>query len=264
MRRSLLLIAAAAVAVPQVAYAETPSDQAWFDLGVFRAHINSHLRLGNEKLGIEGTDVDFEKDLGLKSHRWMPKATAGIRFLKRFRLEGDYFQLTREGHIDLTHNLTIDDIVFPLSADVDTHFKTDIYRVAVGYSFVRQDRAEFGISIGAHVSSAKFRIRALNSALEEHRSKSAPLPNVGLYGSIALWGPVALDGNVDAFKLKVGNFKGTLVDGQLGLNYRIIKNLGVGVGYRYAHYKIQARTNSWDGTLWYNYSGPTAYLELAI
>lgn len=264
MRKSLLLVAAAAVAAPQVAWAETPSDQAWLDVGIFRANINSHLRLGNEKLGIEGTDVDFEKDLGLDSKKWTPKATAGVRFLKRFRLEGDYFQLTRDGHIDITHNLTIDDTVFPLSADVETHFRTDIYRVAVGYSFVRQDTAEFGISVGAHVSSAKFRIQALNAALEEHRSKSAPLPNVGLYGSVGLWGPVSLDANIDAFKLKVGKFKGTLLDGQLGLNYRIVKNLGVGVGYRYAHYKIQAHTNSWDGTLWYNYSGPTAYLELAI
>jgi hypothetical protein len=264
MKRSLLLIAAATIAAPQIAWAETPTDQAWLDAGVFRAHINSHLRLGNEKLGIQGTDVDFEKDLGLDSNKWMPKATAGVRFLKRFRLEGDYFQLNRDGHIDLTHNLTIDDTVFPLSADIDTHFRTNIYRVAVGYSFVRQDRAELGVSLGAHVTSAKFQIEALNSALEEHRSKSAPLPNVGLYGSLVLWGPIVLQGNIDAFKVKVGKYKGTLLDGQIALNYRIVKNLGVGAGYRYAHYKIQARTSSWDGTLWYTYSGPTAYLEVAI
>jgi len=264
MRTHLLAAAALAAVTPTIAYAEQPSDSAWFDLGVFRAHVNSHLRLGNENLGIHGTDVDFEKDLGLRSDKWMPKATAGVRFLKRFRLEGDFFQLNRSGDLVLSHNLTIDDTVFPINVDVHSSFRTNIYRVAVGYSFVRQDNVEFGVALCAHVSSAKFRIQALQGNLEEHRSKSAPLPNVGLYGSTALWGPVTLQGNVDAFKLKVGNFKGTLIDGQAALNYRLMKNVGIGAGYRYAHYKIQAKTHSWDGTLWYTYSGPVAFVELAM
>ena len=264
MRTYLLLIAAAAVAAPEVAGAETPNDKAWLDAGVFHANINSHLRLGNESLGIEGTDVDFEKDLALDSSRWMPKVSAGVRFLKRFRLEGDYFRLNRDGDRLLSHSITIDDSVFQVSAHVRSNFRTNIYRVGVGYSVVKQDNAELGVSIGAHVTSAKFRIGVLNGALEEHRSKSAPLPNVGVYGSVRVWGPLAVQGNVDAFKLRVGKFKGTLLDGQLGLNYRLMKNLGIGAAYRYAHYKIQARTKSWDGTLWYTYKGPMAYVELAI
>jgi hypothetical protein len=264
VRKYLLLVAVAAISTPQIAWAERSSDAAWLDLGAFRAQINSHLRLGNEKLGIEGTDVDFEKDLGLQDKRWMPKATAGIRFLKRFRFEADHFRLTRDNKFVISKNITIDDTTFPLSADIDTHFKTDIYRVALGYSFIRRDNAELGVAVGAHVSSADFRIAALNSALEEHRSKSAPLPNVGVYGSVGLWGPVTLQGNVDAFKLKVGNFKGSLIDGQLAVNYRFMKNVGAGLGYRYAHYKISAHTNNWDGTLWYNYSGPMAFIELAL
>ena len=88
----------------------------------------------------------------------------------------------------------------------------------------------------------------LGIGLEQQRSKSAPLPNVGLYGSIKLFGPVALQGNVDAFKLKVGNYKGKLLDGQLGLDYRFAKNFGAGIGYRYAYYKITGDTHNWHGS----------------
>jgi hypothetical protein len=264
MRKSLLFLAALLLARPQVATAETPSDHAWLNLGVFRAHIDSHLRLGNERLGIEGTKLDFEKDLGLDSSRWMPSGAFGVRFLKRFRIEGEDFRLARGRDFLIKRDLIIDDTLFPVAVDVHTHFRTDIYRLAVGYSFVRRDNAELGLAVGAHVSSAKFGIEALNGALEEHRSKSAPLPNVGLYGNVRLWGPITAQGNIEAFKLKVGNYKGTLLAGQLGLNYRIVRNLGLGLGYRYAHYKIQAHTNSWDGAVWYSYSGPTAYLELAL
>lgn len=267
MRKYLLLVAVAAISTPQIAWAETSTDAAWLQAGVFKAHIDSNLRLGNEKLGIPGTDVDFESDLGLDSSRIMPKATAGIRFLKRMRLEGDFFQLGRDGHRVLKENITIDDTVFPINAAVDSTFRTNIYRLALGYSFVRNDNAEFGVAAGAHVSSAKFRIEGSvvgSALLEEHRSKSAPLPNVGVYGNVRLSGPLTLVGNIEAFKLKVGNFKGTLFDGQVGLNYRFMKNVGAGIGYRYAYYKISAHTHSWDGTLWYDYSGPMAYIELAL
>lgn len=267
VKKYLLLVAAAAVASPQVAWAESPSDQAWLDLGVFAAHIDSDLRLDNANLGIEGTRVDFESDLGLDSSRVMPKANAGIRFLKRFRLEGDYFQLSRSGELPLKGTLVIDDTVFPIDVDVHSSFKTNIYRVALGYSFVRNDNAELGVAAGAHITSARFRIRGegpLGITLEERRSKSAPLPNVGLYGSTRLTGNLWFQGVVDAFKMKYGHYKGTLFDAQAGVNYRFAKNFGVGAGYRYAYYKVSGNANDWHGVLRYDYLGPVAYLEVAF
>jgi hypothetical protein len=267
VRKYLLAVAAAAIAAPQVAWAERPSDHAWLDLGAFAAHIDSDLRLDNETLGIEGTRVDFEKDLGLDSSKVMPKASIGVRIGKAFRVEGDFVQLRRTGDLTLDENLVIDDTVFPIHAEVHTDFKTDIYRVAAGYSFVRQDDKEFGIAVGAHVTTGTFHIRGegpLGIGLEEHRSKSAPLPNVGLYGSIKLFGPVSLQGNVDAFQMKYGHYKGKLLDGQLAADYRFAKNFGAGLGYRYAWYRITGDTHNWHGVLSYSYSGPVAYLELAF
>src|SRR4051794_14373408 len=80
----VLAAAALTVAVPQAAWAENPADKVWVDLGAFRAHIDSHLRLDNETLGIQGSHVDFERDLGLDSNSWMPKANAGVRIGNRF------------------------------------------------------------------------------------------------------------------------------------------------------------------------------------
>jgi hypothetical protein len=267
MRKFLFAVAVLLVVAPEAAVAERPSDRAWIDLGAFAAHIDSGLRFDNETLGIEGTHVDFERDLGLDSSRVMPKASVGVRLGKAFRLEGDFFQLRRKGHIALSENLIIDDTVFPLNAEVHTDFRTNIYRVAAGYSFVRQDGKEFGIAVGAHVTSATFHIRGegpLGIGREEHRSKSAPLPNVGLYGSIDLFGPVSLQGNVDAFKMKAGHYKGELVDGQLALNYRFASHFGAGLGYRYAHYKVTGNTHNWHGVLSYDYSGPVVFVEAAF
>ena len=266
MRKHLVAVAAFAAVVSGAARAERPSDHAWLNAGGFYAHIDSNLRMDNQNLGIEGTNVDFERHLGLDSSRFLPKVTAGVRIGGRFRVEADYFSLSRDGHVVLDETIRIDDTIFPLGAEVHTDFDTDIYRVAAGYSFIRRDNAELGVSAGAHVTKASFRIEAhvLGVDLEEHRSKSVPLPNVGIYGNIDLFGPVSLQGTVDAFKMKAGKYKGTLLDGQLSLEARVARNFGIGLGYRYAYYKVKAHKHDWRGKLTYDYYGPMAYLELAF
>jgi len=262
-----LAAAVAAVATPQAAYASLPTDNVWFDLGVFVAHIDSDLRLDNETLGLEGTRIDFENDLGLDNSRIMPKATAAARFLKRFRAQADWFQLNRSGNLMLNGQLVIDDTVFPIHAEVDSQFKTNVYRLSLGYSLVRNDNAEFGIAAGAHVAHAKFSVEGkgpLGIGLEEHRSKSAPLPNVGVFGSAKLTGPLWFQAHAEAFKMKYGNYTGQLFDGEAALEYRFHHNFGVGLGYRYTNYKVSGRSHSWHGVLRYDYYGPVAYVELAF
>lgn len=260
-------IAILAVAAPTAASAEVAGDKAWLDVGGFWASIDSDLRIDNQALGIEGTRIDFEGDLGLDSSRALPKITAGIRLGPRFRIEGDFFRLGRNGELVIDETLRIDDTVYPIGASVRTKFRTNIYRIGIGYSLVKSDQGEFGVSAGVHMSKGKFNIQANalgGTLLEEGRSKSFPLPNVGLFGNVHLFGPVSLQASADAFKMKAGNYKGSLVDGHLALEARLLKNVGVGAGYRYAGYKLRADKSDWRGKLSYSYSGPMAYAELAF
>ena len=265
----ILIAAAGAVLalVPGAAQAEVAGDKAWIDVGGFWASIDSDVRIDNQALGIEGTRIDFERHLGLDDSRAMPKVTGGIRIGSRFRVEADYFRLSRSGELVILEALRIDDTVYPVNASVSTNFRTDIYRLAVGYSLVRNDKAEFGVSAGVHQSRGKFNIAASalgGTLLEEGRTKSFPLPNVGLYGNMHLFGPVSLQGSADAFQMKYGNYKGSLIDAHVAVEARLIKNAGLGVGYRYAGYKLTADKSDWRGKLSYSYSGPMAYLELAF
>lgn len=253
--------------VPAVAHAEVTGDKAWLDVGAFWASIDSDLRIDNQALGVEGTRIDFESHLGLDDSRTLPKVTGGIRIGKRFRLEGDYFRLSRSGELVLLESLRIDDTVYPIGAAVETDFRTDIYRIALGYSLIRNDQGEFGVSAGVHQSRGKFQVQALllgGTLLEERRSKSFPLPNVGLYGNVHLFGPVSLQASADAFQMKAGNYKGSLIDAHVGLEARLLKNAGIGAGYRYAGYKLKADKSDWRGKLSYSYSGPMVYVELAF
>lgn len=64
--------------------------------------------------------------------------------------------------------------------------------------------------------------------------------------------------------MKAGKYTGSLIDAQIGFEARVLKNIGVGLGYRYAGYRVKARKNDWRGKLDYSYSGPMAYIELAF
>ena len=267
MRVYFASAAAVLLLVPGIAQAEVTGDKVWLDVGAFWASIDSDLRIDNQALGVEGTRIDFENHLGLDKSRTLPKVTGGIRIGKRFRVEGDYFRLARSGELVLLESLRIDDTVYPIGAAVETDFRTDIYRIALGYSLVRNEQGEFGVSAGVHQSRGKFKIQALllgGTLLEERRSKSFPLPNVGLFGNMHLFGPVSLQASADAFQMKAGNYKGSLIDAHLGLEARLLKNAGIGAGYRYAGYKLKADKSDWRGKLSYSYSGPMVYVELAF
>ena len=267
MRVFIASAAAILAMIPGTAQAELSGDKAWLDVGGFWASIDSDLYIDNEELGIEGTRIDFEHHLGLDDSRALPKITGGIRIGSRFRAEADYFRLSRSNELVLLESIIIDDTVYPVGASVETDFSTDIYRMGAGYSFVRTDKAEFGVSAGVHWSHGKFKVAANllgGTLLEERRSKSFPLPNVGLYGSLHLFGPVSLQGSADAFQMKYGDYKGSLIDAHMALEARVMKNVGIGAGYRYAGYKLKANKNDWNGKLSYSYSGPMAYVELAF
>jgi len=175
-----LAAAVAAVATPQAAYASLPTDNVWFDLGVFVAHIDSDLRLDNETLGLEGTRIDFENDLGLDNSRIMPKATAAARFLKRFRAQADWFQLNRSGNLMLNGQLVIDDTVgIVATANLDNRsFRLNFEVAAAFYDRATIDRLAKRFEIdreASHAFPAKRRPEMVTALFESVARLTSPV-----------------------------------------------------------------------------------------
>lgn len=252
------------------AYAERPEDKIWVQGGGFRANIDTFAQVDNQKMGLPGTPIDFEKDLGLRNRGWLPKIAGGVRLGHKLRAEADYFSLSRHGSATLSNLLGVDQTVFPVGAEVDTDFSTKIWRIALGWSPVLTEKAEFGMALGVHLTDAKFRLEAdvpiggVMTSLVEQQKAVIPLPNVSLYGNYNLNKTFGLHAKVDLLSLKVKDYKGKLVDAQLGIGARVQKNIGVGIAYRYVRYNLEARTGDWHGNLKYRYHGPLAFVEVAF
>ena len=100
-------------------------------------------------LGI-GTEINLEDDLGISSDETTFWGGVSWRFARKHRLSVAYFGFTRDSSAVANKELTIGDETFPVGASLSTDFKLQIVPIAYSYSFMNEEKYEFGASLGLH------------------------------------------------------------------------------------------------------------------
>jgi opacity protein-like surface antigen len=261
---AIVLTAASLCSAP--ATAQSLSDRYWFELGGYFPAVDSKARVSSD--GTAGTDVDFEKDLDLDHHETLPAFSAGARIGHSFRVTLEYYSLDRKGSTDLSRNIVFDDVTYPVSGTVSSNFNSDVYRATVGWSFVRKPNYEFGAAIGFHGTefeiglSGNGTVNGTPGQFESRRRKLfAPVPTIGLYGAYEVAPNLELGGNLDWLSLRIGDYDGRLLNTEAKLTYRVMKNVGLGIGYRYVDYRVDVKKPDWTGRLTYQFHGPTVFVQ---
>lgn len=146
MRPWLLFLLAAAIAgTPLYAAAQQQAGKAMhpglerrFDINIggYFPRIDTKLRVDSPTLGV-GTTVDFESDLGLTDHQSRPWVLASFRFWERWRIEGEYFNLSRSRTVPINRTIQFRDTVYPINTVLQAEYDVDVYRLGVGYSFLK-------------------------------------------------------------------------------------------------------------------------------
>jgi hypothetical protein len=266
------VLAAVSLLVPLAVQAESlhpKLDSAFnLDVGGYWPSIDSTLRV--DRAGGIGTEVDLEDDLDLNDRETMPFALMNFRFGDRWRIEAEYFTLTREVTHVTARDLTIGDVIFPAGTDVTTNFDSDIYRLSAGYSFLKRPNYEAGASLGIHVTTFDLGVRSVGGALSESADTLAPLVTLGLYGQYALSPKWLLTGRLDVFALEYEEYSGSLVNFNAAVEYQVAKHFGLGLGYRHVDLNLEADPTltvgdtEWGGEFDYAFSGPTLYLSMVF
>lgn len=243
----------------------------WFQISGYRPSIDSNLQY-SPKTGAAGTEVSFERDLGLADRKTLPALLLGARFGDGWRGEFEYFKLSRSARTNLINgSITVDDTVYPVSASVASQFDSQVYRVGLGYSFLKTPDAELGAVVGLHITGFKVALEGdglVNgqpvASKRVTQDKTVPLPTLGVYGTYAFAPHWAASGRVDVLSLKVGEYRGKLLNMQANLLYRFTPNVGLGVGYRYDDYKLKADRTDWRGKLEYQFKGPQVLMDVGF
>jgi len=260
--------AAALLCWSATASAEGPQDRYWFGLEYFYPTISSTARLDNTATARPGTEVRLEDELALSDRKGTPYINLGMRLGENWRIEFEYYALKRDATKTITRDIDWGDVTYPVGATINTKFDSTIYRLTGGWSFIRNQQAEAGLSFGLHSTDFKTHLSGQTTGgagfQTEGFDQLVPLPTVGLYGSYLVAPQVILRGRVDFLSLKYQDYDGRLMNWMGAVDWRVTKNFGVGVGYRYVDYKLEATKSNFTGEVQYTFKGPTLYVNGAF
>lgn len=259
------LVSSALLAAP--ASAQALQDRYWVEASAFWPDIATTVNVSSRG-GRVGTDIDLEDDLNMKDRKALPAFLAGARLGERFTIIGEYYGLDRNGSASIARDITFDDVTYPAGVNVESSFQSDVYRLVVGYSFIRRENLELGAAIGLHATSfdaalsGQGRIgEAAAQTLRRERDLLAPMPTVGLYGGYQVTPRLTLTARADYMSLSSGKYDGQILNTEARAGYRVWKNVGVGAMYRHVDYEFEIEKNRWQGRLDYRFSGPALFLQ---
>src|SRR3954471_5046645 len=143
----------------------------------------------NSNEGNNGTEIDFEDDLGFKSTTETFLADFQWRASRRSRFDLSFYQLNRSATSTIDKDINFADSTYRANATVKGFFNTDIYRFSYGYALLAKPKYELGLMIGAHVVRANVGVGLYTPNASVTRTNdfgvTAPLPNFGIWGGYA-------------------------------------------------------------------------------
>ena len=274
MRRALVagtLIWAAIATTPR-ARAQDAFPRFEVSGGGLVAAFDTTVRL-DDVLGIEGTTVDFEDDLGLdtRSTTWFVQAL--WRPGRRHQLSLSYQGFARElSRTLLDREITFGGETYGVGAEVGAVVDAQYLSADYGFAFVAKPRLEVGASIGvtgvrlesgieaaAGVSGAGSTSRSIDRRVDY----DVPLPLPGLFVNARLHPRVSLKASGKGLKGSAGDYSAALVEARAGVEVVVARPFAIGGAYYFNRVRLTRRETRTDGEIVYRFQGPMAYGVLA-
>jgi hypothetical protein len=226
-------------------------DKLWFDQNTFFQEAPDLFNL-DTSLAVMRFDALYRPDPGM-----------------RHQLDFSYASYHRHGSRALSTDLTVGDVTYPVGATVDSIFNFDIIRGTYSYAIVQDDRMRISVGRGIYAIPLKYSLegnatngrRAVQGA-----NTTLPFPALALGGEFQLVPKLFLYTGIDAMFLETSDFKGSLLEADVGLEYRPWKHLGFGLGYNSMLISLEGESSRSDypggdfiGKVKVNYSGLMLY-----
>lgn len=211
-----------------------PWERGAVKFGGFISAFDSTLAFGTDA----GAGVTFNAEdlFGLETSLTVFRADAMFRPGKslRHQLDFTYASYHRDGEANLSREITIGGQPYPVGAHVESVFNFDIIRGTYSYAFLQDERMRIAMGLGIYVVPLKYGLEIDASgdrSSVDGAETTLPLPAVALRSEFQLIPKLFLNAGIDAMYLQVSDFKGSLLDVNVGLEYRPWKYFGFGVGY---------------------------------
>lgn len=256
--------------VPSLAAAEAGnplSDRFSLSLGTFLLDTSTELRV--DGTSGRGTEIDAEQDLGL--HNTDSFRFDGYwRFKERHKLRVLFFNSTRSDSHIIDREITIRDTVYPVNAQIDTHFGTRVTELAYEYAFLRREKYEIAATAGLHNLRFRLGVSANQTAsggtaeLSQDANADGPLPVIGLRGIWRFGKQWALDAQAQFFKIHIEPYDGRLEDYTASVVWMPFTHVGLGAGYNEFVTRVDVSADRFNGRLRWRYGGARIFVTASF
>jgi len=259
-----LVLLALTLAIPlassQPAHAQSlEGDRFSLSLGVFATDRDTDTRL-DASFG-DGTELDLEEDLGLDPTDNVFRLDGYVRLGERHRVDFSAFDLSRSSTTQVQRDIQWGDELYAVDTVVNSDFDLVIYKAAYTYSFMQGENGYLGASLGVYVADSSISLSEANLGQTEVGDVTAPLPVIGLRGQRRLSDRWTLRASGEFFFVEFDDIDGSLVDLFVGVDYALIDQLSLGVGFNSVNLDVDSSQVNFQGAFGWRYDGAMAYLK---
>ncbi len=212
--------------------------------------------------GQPGDEVDLEDVLGIADQETIYQLDVLYRVAYFHRFELSYFELGRRSQKTLEQDIDFGDQMFPAGTDVDINMNSETLRLAYSYSLMRDHQKELGVTAGLSYSRFEAEIRASTAQEFERLKVDAPLPTIGVFGSVAVGSKWRLRADINFFALDFDRYDGYMGYLNLGLDRMFGDVISAGIGYNFYGMRLRAKDEDLRGQFRMRHHGPKLYVSL--
>lgn len=214
----------------------------------------------------QGTIINLEGN-GLSNSLSSVEASGTWRITDRNRVDFLYFSANRSGSRLYDHDITVDGNVIPLGASVYAEAESEFLLLDYRYSFYKTDSLEFAGALGLYTGSFKFNINetmtvgSVSSTFNvSSKSTTVPLPLIGASVDWYIEPRWKVSSALMGMSANVGNVDGSMTVFELGTDYMIARNWGLGMSYLYSNLSVDVANSSFDGNVDWSNNAFMAYM----
>jgi hypothetical protein len=188
--------------------------------------------LSSESLGIAGTDINVQADLGVETQR-THEFRLVLRPGRKHKFRFEYLPLKYEADTTLTGEIIFNGIRFPVATQVGTLLEWKTYRIGYEWDFVSRSWGFVGMILQAKFIDANVELDSVIGS--EYVRVRAPLPAIGAIARVYIARYASITGEFTGFKLPDSideDYGGHDYEWNIYGTVNFTKNFGAQVGWR--------------------------------
>jgi len=248
-----------------LAIASPISDRFYVRISAFGASPETNLRLDRTQptgiiipcIGITcGTELVGEEDLALDDQVEQARMEFDVRMSDRNHLRIDYFKLNRFGDVIVTDPIRFGDQIYTANDNIRTNLDWRVLSLTWTYSLFKAERFEAGLGLGMHVIEAHAEMKEPGTLNIEKFDEVAPFATVAFNAAYRITKRWSITARGQTFEYSQDEITGKLSDFHADVQFRIHRNMAVGLGYTQLRYELDRAPEPGNNPAFFDMSVP--------